>query len=66
MNYSFFLFNKLYDSIFGVDHELEYDLMFDNMLSLFNEYECSQYNDEFEPEYECMVRFLKQRLSEQK
>jgi hypothetical protein len=60
MNYSFYLFSKLFDVIIG--HEYEYDLMFQDITNLYKLYEISTHNDENLPEYECMVNFLRNNL----
>lgn len=55
-DYNFYLFTKLYDVIIG--EESEYDLMFDHLVDLYQEYEISHFNDGRLPEYECIVNFL--------
>jgi hypothetical protein len=60
MDYSFYLFSKLFDAIIG--HEYEYDLMFEDIKNLYKSYEISTYNNESLPEYECMVNFFKNNL----
>jgi len=57
MNYSFFLFTQLYMSVVGISYE--YDILFDDLQTLYAEYEASNYNNESLPEYECRVDFLK-------
>jgi hypothetical protein len=39
--------------------EYEYDLMFEDLQILFEEYNTSSYNDSNESEYECIVEFFK-------
>jgi hypothetical protein len=56
MSYSFYLFTKLYDVIIG--EEYEYDLMYENLIDLYHEYESSSFNDSSIDEYQCMVNFL--------
>jgi hypothetical protein len=63
MNYSFFLFTKLYDVIIG--EQYEYDLMFDDLNDLYREYESSEFNDSAIDEYQCMTNFLTNKKTEQ-
>lgn len=56
MNYSFFLFTQLYNEIVGIQYE--YDLLFEDLNLLFDQYNDSSFNDENQPEYECIVSFL--------
>jgi len=44
MNYSFYLFTKLFDTVINIEYE--YDLMFNDLSEWFNKYESSIYNDE--------------------
>ena len=60
MNYSFYLFSKLFDVI--IRHEYEYDLMFRDITNLYKTYEMSTYIDEDLPEYDCMTNFLTNNL----
>jgi hypothetical protein len=60
MNYRFFLFSKLFDVIISIEYE--YDLMFEDLQILFEEYDTSSYNDSNESEYECIVKFFKHNL----
>lgn len=55
--YSFFLFSKLYSVIIEVD-DYAYDILFEDILSCYDKYNASWYNDENKPEYECMVQYL--------
>lgn len=55
--YSFFLFSKLYSIIIKVD-DYAYDVLFEDILSWYDKYNKSWYNDENKPEYECMVAYL--------
>lgn len=57
MNYSFYLFTQLRTLILG--QGIEYDIQFGIDQNLFAKYETSEYNKAEEPEYECMVSFLK-------
>ena len=57
MNYSFFLFTQLYNEIVGIQYE--YDLLFEDLIKLYSEYDSSSFNDGDKPEYECIVAFLK-------
>lgn len=56
MNYSLFLFSKLYDVFVGVNYE--YDLLFADLQLLYVEFEASKYNEPNAGEYECMVDFF--------
>jgi hypothetical protein len=55
--YSFFLFTKLYDVVNGISND-PYDLQFDNLSEAYDKYSNSEYNNLYEPEYECMLAFL--------
>lgn len=57
MEYSLYLFSKLFEIEFTLD--CEYDIMFDIISRIYNKYENSDYNNPKEPEYECMVNYLK-------
>lgn len=57
MNYSFYLFTQLRTLIAG--QGVVYDIQFGIDQNLFATYETSEYNIPNEPEYECMVNFLK-------
>jgi hypothetical protein len=39
-------------------NNLEYDLAWSRGIELHNEFSQSKYNDEFKPEYECILEFL--------
>lgn len=56
-SYSFFLFSKLYSLIVKVD-DYAYDVLFEDILSWYESYDESTYNDGTKPEYECMVEYL--------
>lgn len=56
MNYSFYLFTKLFNTVINIEYE--YDLMFNDLSEWFNKYESSIYNDENKTEYECILDFL--------
>lgn len=56
MNYSFFLFSKLFDVHFP--SEEPYDVQFDLLVPLYNFYEASEYNDTYKGEHECIVDFM--------
>ena len=58
--YSFYLFSKLFDVI--AKENYEYDLMFEEVKALYDEYLSSAFNDSTQPEYECMERFLEFKL----
>jgi hypothetical protein len=55
-SYQFYLFTKLFDAIHTI--EAEYDLLFDELESAYNEYLSSEYNNPNKGEYECMVEYL--------
>ena len=61
MNYSFFLFSKLYELTFPEDSGLEYDLLFDKLVLLYREYYGSVYNNEFQSEYTCITDYFSNR-----
>jgi hypothetical protein len=56
MNYSFYLFSKLFDVVINL--ECEYDVMYEFINDLFNDFEFSKYNNNKSGEYECIVKFL--------
>ena len=56
-SYSFFLFSKLYQIIVKVD-DYAYDILFDDILSWYKQYDTSIYNDGNKPEYECIVEYI--------
>jgi hypothetical protein len=64
MNYSFFLFTKLHDVIFGISEE-PYDLQYDDMVDLYGVYDASEFNRSDYDEYRCMVNFLRDLKSKQ-
>jgi hypothetical protein len=58
MNYNQYLYScllKLYDKGF---EELEYDLQFELLPTLYKAFEESIYNDPNEGEYACMINYL--------
>lgn len=58
-NYSFFLFSQLYNVIMPqTATEISYDELFYDVIMAYEEYENSSYNDDNQPEYECMVNYL--------
>lgn len=56
MNYSFFLFSKLADVC--IDTNFEYDILYEYLILLFEEYENSEFNVSTQGEYECMINFF--------
>jgi len=58
MDYSFFLFGKLYNEVYGISPD-PYDIQFDKLSEAYDAYSNSSYNNLYEPEYECMLNFLK-------
>lgn len=57
MNYSFFLFSKLFDVV--ISHDYEYDLMFNDISILYQIFLETEYNNPNEDEYSCIVKFLR-------
>jgi hypothetical protein len=57
-DYSFFLFGKLFEEVYGPS-ELPYDRLHGVIRLAYEQYITSPYNSAYEPEYECMVAFLK-------
>lgn len=57
MEYSYFLFTQLFYALHP--NEIEYDLIYPLILSLYNVYDISLYNDKNKGEYESMEEFLK-------
>jgi hypothetical protein len=55
--YSFFLFTKLYEVVNGISDE-PYDIQYEGIIHLYNDYEASTYNDGNKSEYECILSFL--------
>lgn len=62
MNYSFFLFSKLYDIHIEINYE--YDYMFEDLTDLYKDYDESNYNDPNEDEYTCMQNFFLKNRAE--
>ncbi len=58
MNYSFYLFSKLFDAFYEI--ECPYDYLFGEVLRMYEDYEGSKYNDPNKGEYECMVKYLEE------
>lgn len=54
--YSFFLFSQLYNVVIKPDYE--YDLLYGDVCREFGKYCNSEFNDDNEPEYECIVNYL--------
>lgn len=64
MGYSFFLFAKLHEVVFGVSEE-PYDVQYEELYATFGRYSVSSYNDKNVGEYECMVNYLQYLKSEE-
>jgi hypothetical protein len=64
-SYSFFLFYKLYSLIVKVDN-YAYDVLFDDVLSWYIQYDSSKYNDGNKPEYECILEYIRANQNEMK
>lgn len=58
--YSFFLFSKLFD-LFNDTHT-PYDELYEEVMAMYQDYVHSEFNDEFKPEYECMVDYLSNKV----
>lgn len=58
MEYSHFLFSKLYDLHFPEDNELEYDLLFEKLGGLYEDYINSDFNSSYTDEHSCMVNYF--------
>lgn len=58
MEYSHFLFSKLYSLNFPEDDELEYDLLFDKLGELYEDYVNSDFNSSYTDEHSCMVNYF--------
>jgi len=56
MDYSFYLFSKLYD--LHTEDDREYDVMFVDICVLYNKYLLSEFNNIKKPQYNCIVDFL--------
>lgn len=57
MNYSEFLFTQLLRDVAGV--QVEYDVLWDRSDAIYKIYDDSEFNSPHNPEYECMVDFIK-------
>ena len=57
MGYSFFLFTKLHDVILGKSSET-YDTQYEDLISMYNAYDTSKFNNPKFGEYECMLDYL--------
>ena len=60
MNYSFYLFSKLFDEFHISD--TPYDILFGEVCQMYEDYVKSGYNDESKPEYECMHKYLSMKF----
>lgn len=61
-NYDFFLFTKLAQANGLVKEELEYDYQFEDLESLYNEYDNSIYNTGMKGAYECIQDYILAKL----
>ena len=61
MEYSLFLFSKLYDVFVGVNYE--YDLLFEDLQGLYKRFLESEYNKPNVNEYDCIVEYFKANRS---
>lgn len=57
MDYSFYLFTRLYVDVCGTN--MPYDVEYEQMTTLYNDYKGSQFDDPTQGEYECMLNFIK-------
>lgn len=55
-DYSFFLFTMLYKVV--IKPESEYDVLYHEICDEYGKYCDSEYNDEDESEYECILEYL--------
>lgn len=56
MNYSFFLFSKLYDLYFP--SEIPYDILHTEVCQSYEDFIASPYNVEDKSEHDCMINYL--------
>jgi hypothetical protein len=61
MNYSFFLFCELAKLLQPkkFPSNLEYDMLFESLVGEYRLYVVSEFNDSYQPEYECIEKYLK-------
>ncbi len=60
--YGIFLMIELARLIGLIDQNLEYDLTWEMGQNLYKDYSVSKFNDTYEPEYECMTKYLKNKV----
>jgi hypothetical protein len=60
MNYSIFLFSKLFDCVFlETTKDMEYDILYELVQSAYKAYyESKQYHNLSKSEYDCILDFL--------
>ena len=61
MNYSFYLFTKLFDEIMEINYHYDYKT-FKMLEELYNIYESSEYNKKEIAEHENMINFIKNKM----
>ncbi len=57
MNYSFFLFSKLFDLIHPIDGDFQE--LFISLEAYHEQFQASEFNDLYKPEEECMLEFIR-------
>jgi DNA-binding transcriptional regulator GbsR (MarR family) len=61
MNYDVYLFSNLIKLFNAEFEELPYDEQWDNLPSLYEEYDKSKFNVDTKGAYECMIEFLEEK-----
>jgi hypothetical protein len=59
-DYDFFLFTQLAYAYERIDVELEYDLAFGEIITLYEDFLASPSNDGYESLYDCMINYFMQ------
>jgi hypothetical protein len=60
--YGIFLMIELARLIGLIDQNLEYDLTWEMGENLYKDYSVSKFNDTYAPEYECIRKYLKNKV----
>jgi hypothetical protein len=60
MNYSFYLFSKLFDNFYPT--ETPYDFLFEEVCRMYEDYLKSPYDNPKKDEYSCMVDYLNENV----
>lgn len=58
MRYTEFIFTQLFYTIILVAEDIEYDLIFANILDEYDRYDKSPFNVDTKGEYQCIVEYL--------